>query len=169
MDSDHGLATGRAADREDGSATEGADPMTPEQLAALGDKLRTQDNLATEHPLYVVYDKERIIGLDSEHADKFVWVAYTDDGLLDASEGVLAFIRKYHDDWDDVYYENNLYRRVGYVEINRFRTACLTMDAAKDYIRDNAHHLNKPFVFVESLHRNPQMIAIRRHLMEQGQ
>ena len=107
--------------------------MTPEQLAALGDKLRTQDNLATEHPLYVVYDKERIMGI-----------------------------------FDDVHYENKVYRRLAYVEINRFRTACLTMDAAKDYIRDNAHHLREPFVFVESLHRNPQMIAIRRHLMEQG-
>ena len=143
--------------------------MTPSELAALGDKLRTQDNLATEHPLYVVYDKERIMGLDSEHAERFAWVAYTDDGPIDASEGVLAFIRRYHDDFDDVHYENKVYRRIGYVEINRFRTACLTMDAARHYIRDNAHHLRNPFVFVESLHRNPQMIAIRRHLMEQIQ
>ena len=143
--------------------------MTPSELAALGDKVRNQDNLATEHPLYVVYDRERIMGLDSEHAEKFVWVAYTDDGPIDASDEVLAFIRKYHDDFEYVLCENKMYRRIGYVEINRFRAACLTMDAAKDYIRDNAHHLRKPFVFVESLHRNPQMIAIRRHLMEQGQ
>ena len=41
--------------------------MTPEQLSELRTELQTQDNACTEHPLFCVFQKQRIYGLDSDH------------------------------------------------------------------------------------------------------
>jgi hypothetical protein len=123
--------------------------MTPEQLAALRDELRTQDNACTEHPLFCVFQKQRIYGLDSDHAEHFTWLSPDDgDGRRETDE-------------DEAGAE-----RVGYVDVDRFVTACLTKRAAKDFIDRNSHRLHKPFLYVESLNRNEEMIELRNHLME---
>ena len=44
-------------------------------------------------------------------------------------------------------------------------TACLTRQGAEDYIACNGHNLTKPYIYVESLYRNAEMIALRYHLM----
>ena len=43
--------------------------MTTEQLEALREELRTQDSACTEHPLFCVFQKQRIYGLDSMSTD----------------------------------------------------------------------------------------------------
>ena len=85
--------------------------MTADELDALREELRTQDNACTAHPLYCVYD------------------------LSPACH-----------DW-------------------RFITACLTKKGAERYIAEHAHRLHKPFVFVDSLYGNAEMLALRNHLM----
>jgi hypothetical protein len=123
--------------------------MTTEQLAALRTELQTQDNAATAHPLYCVFQKQRIYGLDSDHAEHFVWLSPDDgDGRRETDEDAPGA------------------ERVGYIDVDRFVTACLTRKSAKDFIERNSHRLRKPFVYVESLHRNEEMIAIRAHLMD---
>ncbi len=92
--------------------------MTTEQLAALREELRTQDNASTAHPLFVVFDV-RIDGKRA-HLDQENW---------------------------------------------RFITACLTRDGSEQYIAAHAHRLHRPFVFVDSLCGNEEMIALRQHLM----
>ena len=42
-----------------------------DQIKEIAERLRTQDNLLTEHPLYVVYDNMAIFGVDFDHADRF--------------------------------------------------------------------------------------------------
>ncbi len=123
--------------------------MTSEQLAALSEELRTQDNACTAHPLYVVYSKHRIYGLDFDHAEHFCWLSQDKgDGRGETTE-------------DDPGAE-----RVGYMDVDWFETACLTRRAANDFIERNSHRLRQPFVYVESLDRNDEMIAIRKILME---
>ncbi len=92
--------------------------MTSEQLAALREELRTQDNASTAHPLFVVFD----VRLDGKRAH------------LD------------HRNW-------------------RFITACLTKKAAERYIAEYSHRLHKPFVYVDTLYGNQEMLALRNHLM----
>lgn len=141
--------------------------MTPEQLAALREELRTQDNACTEHPLYVVYDKQRIYGLDSDHAEHYCWL-YPDrgDGRSEVTDSELV-ARLNH--LDSLGQEPEIagvqYALMGYLDVDRFITACLTRKAAERYIVEYSHRLHKPFVYVDTLYGNDEMIALRYHLM----
>lgn len=50
----------------------------------------------------------------------------------------------------------------------RFITACLTKQAAERYIAKHSHRLHKPFVYVDTMYGNDEMIALRNHLMSGG-
>jgi len=43
--------------------------MTPQELKELSNEMNTQDNLATSHPLYCVFEKEYIYGIDPQWGD----------------------------------------------------------------------------------------------------
>lgn len=120
-----------------------------EKLRLIDELMNARLCLLTEHPLYVVYDKMTIFGVDFDHADRFVWVA-----------------DEYDEPDNEVTLSGASYRRIGVRDERRFVTACLTMEAAKLFIEDNQHHLRKPFVYAESLSNNPEMIAVRKHLAE---
>ena len=132
-----------------------------DQIEEIAERLRTQDNLLTEHPLYVVYDKMTIFGVDFDHADRFVWV---DDEYDEPDDETLEDIAQIEGYENEVTLSGASYRRIGIRDERRFVTACLTMEAAKRFIEDNQHHLRNPFVFVESLSNNPEMIAVRKYL-----
>lgn len=141
--------------------------MTAEQLAALRDELRTQDNAITADPLFVVYDKQRIYGLDSDHAEHYCWL-YPDrgDGQSEVTDSKLvARLNHLESLGKEPEIASVQYARMGYVDVNRFITCCLTRKAARDFIDRNSHRLRKPFVYVESLDRNEEMNALRDHLM----
>lgn len=135
--------------------------MTTDEREALRNRLLTQDNLLTEHPLYVVYDNMTIFGVDFDHADRFVWV---DDEYREADSETLEDIAQIEGYENEVTIAGTDYRRIGIRDERRFVTACLTMEAAKRFIQDNEHHLRKPFVYAESLSNNPEMIAVRLYL-----
>lgn len=133
-----------------------------DQIKEIAEQLRTQDNLLTEHQLYVVYDKMTIFGVDFDHADRFVWV---DDEYDEPDDETLEDIAQIEGYENEVTLSGASYRRIGIRDERRFVTACLTMEAAKRFIQDNEHHLRKPFVYAESLSNNPEMIAVRKHLI----
>ena len=141
--------------------------MTAEQLTALSTELRTQDNAITADPLFVVYDKQRIYGLDIDHAEHYCWL-YPDrgDGQSEVADSKMV-TRLNH--LESLGLEPAIsgveYTRIGYVDVDRFITCCLTRKAATEFISSNSHRLRKPFVYVESLDRNSEMIALRNHLM----
>jgi hypothetical protein len=137
--------------------------MTAEQLAALREELRTQDNACTAHPLYCVYDRMRIYGLDSSHAESWVWV---DDEYAEADADTLNTITYGAMEYDDaITIAGTTWRRIGVRDERRFITCCLTRAAAIDYVNANSHRFRKPEVYVESLTGNEEMIALRNHLM----
>ena len=43
------------------------------QLEKVAENLRTQDNLATALPMFVVQQKRRIYGMDTKWADEICW------------------------------------------------------------------------------------------------
>ena len=104
-------------------------------LKKTSELLRTQNNRATAHPLFIVYEKERIYGVDPD----------------------------FHDDvfHDDVFEE----MEINYIEKNRFVSAHFTEAAAERYIAENNHNLEKPFVYAASMYMCHEMIAIREFLM----
>lgn len=138
--------------------------MTTEQLDELREELRTQDNACTAHPLFCVYDRMRIYGLDSAHAESWAWV---DDEYAEADADTLSTITHGAMEYDDEFtVAGTTWRRIGVRDERRFITCCLTRKAAKEFIAHNSHRIRDPFVFVESLDRNEEMLALRNHLMD---
>ncbi len=107
--------------------------------AELGEKIRTQDNLATAEPVFVVYDKHRVIGVGKNYTETFMWV----DADGDECE------------------RNDLATRVGYVEVDRFRAAFFTREAADAFVARQRHNMRQPHVFVESGHHNSEWKTVR--------
>ena len=141
--------------------------MTTDELDVLRTELRTQDNACTAEPMFVVYDKQRIYGLDSDHAEHYCWL-YPDrgDGRSEVADSkMVARLNHLESLGKDPKIGGVEYTRIGYVDVDRFITCCLTRKAAREFIERNSHRLRRPFVYVESLYRNAEMIALRNHLM----
>lgn len=140
--------------------------MTIEQLAALRTELQTQDNAITADPLFVVFQEERIYGVSQDYqTDGYTWVG-EDDSAVTADDDEAKVLDKLLDDDRELSIGGVTYQRVWYRIVPRFVTACLTRKGAEDYIARNGHNLTKPYIYVESLHRNEEMIELRNHLME---
>jgi hypothetical protein len=106
-----------------------------ELFEQLAHELKTQNNRATQDPLFCVFEKERIYGLDPSYTEGDGWE------MVDG-------------------------KKVYYVERKRFVNAHFTDAAARKFIEENRHRLVKPFIYVTSMYRCPEMIAIRKALME---
>lgn len=139
-------------------------PSLTEEMTQLARELRTQDNAATQDPLFCVYEKRRVYGVSPDYTDTFTWVSTDGEGVeADAEESARLdrLSREYTggretlEDW----------RRVGYLERDEFVTACLTRKGAQSYIDRNGHNLRQPFVYVRGLYRNEEVLALRRYLL----
>ena len=141
--------------------------MTTEQLTALSTELRTQDNAITADPLFVVFQEERIYGVSQDYqTNGYMWVG-EDDSSVTADDDEAKVLDKLLDDDRELSIGGVTYQRVWYRIVPRFVTACLTRKGAENYISRNGHNLTKPYIYVESLHRNEEMIALRNHLMKE--
>jgi len=141
--------------------------MTPDELKTLSHEMNTQDNLATSHPLYCVFDKDYIWGMDPNFSDQYKWLDVEgvevdleqyelSEDLVEDEEGFAAWQK-------DVGIDLHI-NKVYYAVRDRFLNAHFTMKAAHLYIDQNRHNLNKPFVYVVSLYRCHEMIKIQDHL-----
>jgi len=139
--------------------------MTAEQLNALRTELRTQDNAITADPLFVVFQEERIYGVSQDYqTNGYTWVG-EDDSSVKADDDEAKVLDKLLDEDRELSIGGVTYERVWYRIVPRFVTACFTHKGAEDYIACNGHNLKKPYIYVESLYRNAEMIALRNHLM----
>ena len=139
--------------------------MTPDQLSVLRTELQTQDKAITADPLFVVFQEEWIYGGRQDYqTNGYMWVG-EDDSSVTADDDEAKVLDKLLDDDRELSIGGVTYQRVWYRIVPRFVTACLTRKGAEDYIARNGHNLTKPYIYVESLHRNEEMIALRNHLM----
>ena len=139
--------------------------MTTDELDALSTELRTQDNAITDDPLFVVFQEERIYGVSPNYqTNGFTWVG-VDDSSVTADDDEAKVLDKLYDEDRELSIGGVIYQRVWYRIVPRFVTACLTRKGAQSYLDRNAHNLTNPYVYVDSLHRNAEMIALRNHLM----
>lgn len=127
-------------------------------MIEIGRLLGAQDNRATAHPLFIVQQRERIYGFDAAYGEA-VWLF---DGKEVDTEERDRLEAKYQESGD----EPGDYTRTSYIDRWEFVTCCFTAAAALAYIDAQKHNLNEPRVYAESLHRNPEMIAVRGHLAE---
>jgi len=117
-------------------------------LLAIGERLRTQDNRATDHPMFSAQEKRREYGYDGDYASDYIWVAYDDAGeLSEVAAGTQGA------------------RQVYYKEVWHTVMIAFTEKACEDYLRQNRHHFGETRIYGHTLYRNHEMIAIRAWLM----
>ena len=131
--------------------------MNKEQLADLANELKTQDNLYTADPIFIILETKKIFGMDPEYTDDFEWFDEDDpdfyfesaDGRSDDEMIEAGFIKTY------------------YIEHDDFVCAHFTRKAADHYRENNSHrHRNPLKIYVDSMYRCREMIEIREHLMK---
>ena len=123
-------------------------------INAVSERLKTQDNRATQNPMFCVQEKKRDVGIDQTFTENRCWhnaseleTVYDDDPNFKEPEG---------DDWEQYGYNN------------RWETVMVafTEEGAKEYIHLNGHnHQGELQIYVESFRRCPEMIAIREYLI----
>lgn len=144
--------------------------MSFTNLCELANNLKTQDNLATQHPFYCVYSKRSIYIEDGYGGmeTKDVWVDADDYCEVEDSEisEALSVISEGYDSVEVTVDDcKRQYHRKTVGLIPQFETACLTRAGAEAYLKANGHNLNQPYIYVHSLYRNDEMIGLREHVI----
>lgn len=134
--------------------------MSHEQLLAeMARELRTQNNAATVHPIYVVQSRHRIYGIDPTWGGDVVWLRQDETIEADDDESRELSERQERegevDGWD----------LVGYVDTWVSVQPFFTRSGAESYIARNGHRMTDARVYVESAYRNPEWQAIRELLL----
>jgi hypothetical protein len=130
-------------------------------LADVGEQIRTQDNQCTSDPLFVVQEQRRILGIDSDYSEDYVWL-HEYDHEYEAEEAEAVELDERWDaglpcsGWDKIHF----------IELWQSVTVCFTARAAEAYIEANRHNLRNPRVYVDSAYRNAEIQAIRKFLMQ---
>lgn len=120
--------------------------------------IRTQNNRATDSPIFIVQEKVRDWGYDSDYADDYAWVNINEDHR-EADEEEAALLDKYvssrYDPWQKTYYKERW----------KFVTACFTEQGCKDFIQTDGHNHGELRIYAASSHRNGEYRAVRNFLM----
>lgn len=135
-------------------------------LPAIGERLRTQDNLATALPIFIVQQKDEVVcNPDYSHAGESPREIFRDeDGDEVTDSDRLGWIRIEEERTGRV---PDGYDRIHVVTVWEFVTACFTRVGAEEHIRQNGHNLNSPRIYVSSAFRNPEWEAVRNFLISQ--
>lgn len=129
-------------------------------LSAIGERLKTQDNCGTQHPMFCVQVKIRDVGYDSAYFDDHCWHdAANEEYLFDDDPGFKG--KPEGEEWDEFGYKD------------RWETVMVafTRKGCEDYIERNGHnekhraHNGEIRIYAESFYRCPEMIAIREFLL----
>ena len=133
--------------------------VVPPWFGELRDRLNRQDNAATADPLFIVQQRVREYGYDPYWASDFAWIREGDE--LDEEEAAVCEATHAETGADKI----NEADRTGYQDRFVFVTACLTRQAAEDYIEHMRHRLCDPRVYVETAYRNHELLRLRKWLM----
>lgn len=129
-------------------------------LFNMGKEILTQDNLATNLPIFYVQEKKRHYGLDTQWADdsNTVWLS-SDGDELDEQE-FKELEEQYEQTGDDFI---NECQRTAFIETWEFVQPFFTRKAAQKYIDGNKHNLKHPRIYVASGYRNHEWEVVRRY------
>lgn len=134
-----------------------------ETLTRLAHELRTQDNLCTAHPMYVVQRLETDVGYDTDYTDKIGWT--DSETLVTTKSDPERFTRfeagNFSEDDDG---DAEQWTRTGYVERWEFLQPFFAKSAAEEFIARNGHRFGTMRMYVESGHRNQEWQLLREML-----
>ena len=134
-------------------------------LRAVTANIRTQYNAGTADPMFVVFQKKMVAGLESGYEDFWIWVS-DDDGYYEEADAETAVVlKRLHDEGGPLIIGSRTYKRTGCRWIDMFCAAFLTQKGAEDYLACNGHNLKQPFIYVHGMYRNAEMIAVRNFFL----
>ena len=128
--------------------------------------LRTQDNRATDAPIFIVEEKRRVYGFDPAYADKdeIVWIDSEGDEADAEKRASLEAA------WDEDGEEPEDWTRTAYKDEWHFVTACFTEKGCLDYIARNGHnHRGELRTYAAGSYRNEEWRTVRSFLMSLGE
>lgn len=131
----------------------------PDELRAIGQLIDTQDNRATDQPIFIVQQKREHPAADGHDFDRIAWVDF--DGE-EADEETAAALDREHEDFSD---PPEGWARVAMVSHWEFVTACFTAKGCEDYIAANGHNLKEPRIYADGSYRNAEFRALRTFLL----
>jgi hypothetical protein len=143
-------------------ATESPRVEVPADILAMSEQMRTQNNACTAYPLFIVYEKKRIYGMDIDFADdNIVWID-ADSDYCEADERKTKALERYYHRYVRM---PRAWQRTAYIDVDEFDQVCFTRQGAEEYIQRNRHNLKKPYIYVEHINRrNEEMRAVRDFL-----
>lgn len=133
----------------------------PEELAAIGHLIATQDNRITDQPMFLVQQKRRVYGFDPDYCDNVVWLQSEHDYEEADEQEAERLASEYH----ETCREPQGWVRTGYKDEWEFVTACFTEQGCKDYIDCNGHNLKEPRIYADGSYRNAEFRTLRNWLM----
>ena len=143
-------------------------------IAEIGALLKTQDNRITADPIFIVQERHRVYGMDSDYADDYhyEWLDVDSGDRIPATpEQSIKLDRRRAGDLPTRVYCDNvgeslLFERVWYTDIWINVQPFFTEAAAQTWIKCNQHNYERPLrVYAESAYNNPEWKAIRKWLM----
>ncbi len=152
--------------------------VTEEQydfLIELSKRLDTQDNRITADPIFCVYQKSTVLKAPGR-GNSSGWL--DDEGHITSDEdikksGEVEGWREQNPEDAELDEELILIDRLGYEKVEFSEEdvpvggqVYFTEAAAKAHIAANNYHYNKPFVYVDSAWRNPEIQMLRKILLE---
>lgn len=135
--------------------------MNLPSLSSIGQNLRTQNNRMTADPIFLVQQKVRDYGLDTDYADSHEITWIDQDSEVDASERI-----RLEAEYDKTLDIPDGYHRTAFRDRWETVQPFFTEQGAKDYIAINGHNLREPRIYVDSAYRNAEWQAIRAFLMD---
>lgn len=129
--------------------------LEQEWLTKLSEQLKTQDNLGTKNPMFIVEQKIRDYGYDSDYCDDYIWM--NEDNEEATGEEAIR-LEKLEDEcepipegWWKGYYKDRW----------EFVTACLTRQGCLDYLALDGHNIKEARIYVVGNNRNHEWTKIR--------
>jgi hypothetical protein len=131
-------------------------------LLEVGKLIATQDNRCTDQPMFVVQQRRRIAGLDTDYCDNIIWLCSEDDYSEASAEEAAQLEAEYQETGR----ERSGWTRTGYMDQWEFVTACFTEQGCKDYLKRDGHNLKEPRIYAEGSYRNEEFRTIRNTLLK---
>lgn len=147
------------------------------ELAEEGERVLTQDNRFTAHPVFCVQQEHRVyLGDQSDDSDGYEVRRSEDWGLISDHPG--QFFDDDDDGDDDLDSDEedapsntrrSRHNKVYYKKVWEDVAVFFTEVGADLHVYQNAHNLNNPRVYVKSAYRNSEWIKLRELLATLGE
>ncbi|MBA2307272.1 hypothetical protein H0W26_04020 [Candidatus Dependentiae bacterium] len=144
-------------------------PIDVEALLAIAARFATQDNRCTAHAAFHVQRRTRTVGLDPNLLDDPDAILFVEQGEMVPSDHWKPLEQAFQNDTPSITVDETEYTlseldRYGFMLAWETVQVCFTEQGALDYLRADGHNISRdgePRIFVESFHRNAEMIEFR--------